>query len=80
MSTYYFLFCKKCRETVVFTGRWFPVRWGWMADAYKLVPEFVGKHSDHLEEVEIVSEHDERIYEDDIKEFGWDEDEESQLE
>ena len=40
-----------------------------MAGAHEKVPEFIAKHSGHLEEIEIVSEHDDRIYEDDVVDF-----------
>jgi len=61
MSTYYYLYCRKCNEYCDFVGRWFPWRWNFLFEAEKLVPLFIARHSDHLEALEIVSEHDERI-------------------
>ena len=62
MSTYYYLYCRRCKEYCDFVGRWFPWRWGFMAGADKKIPWFIAKHSNHLEELEIISEHDDRWY------------------
>lgn len=40
-----------------FVGRWV-WGWGWMGDASKLVPKFIAKHSEHLEYIRMISEHD----------------------
>jgi len=69
MSTYYYLFCKKCKQRCDFVGVWFPARWGWMAGTIEKIPGFIAKHNEHLEEIEIVNQHDSRIYDDDVVDF-----------
>ncbi len=68
MSTYYFIVCRRCREYIDFVAVWFPARWEWMIDAVERVPRFIARHSDHVEELIIVDEHDSIL--DECREFG----------
>jgi hypothetical protein len=59
MSTYYAIGCTRCRVLTSFVGRWYPDRWNWMAVSERgtRIPAFIGKHSDHIGDLRVFSEH-----------------------
>jgi hypothetical protein len=56
MSTYYALLCEQCSDSTDFVSR--GEVFTWMADAVTEVPQFLGRHADHLSAIRIISEYD----------------------
>ncbi len=59
MSTYYALACQRCKIMVNFTRRG-GAGMGWMVAGGLDVPPFVERHAEHLDELRVISEHDDR--------------------